>query len=255
MEIYFDELPFKNLADQIQDFIPDDATCISVKINNVEYDPSSNSPFDWTPAYHSVYKYLTDSGVEILACTSGLHKNGKNGIPHVHYHFITQHYNPPANPSCHRKRWLGKKDNAEEYLNDATFKYEHLDPKLPKYQFLAYPMKEGILCHPSTYKYDGMKMNPETKRFLLGVGNEIYQKSLALKLRQDKLQERRQLAYQELIELVDDKPFGSFYELCDWLDENYLYKLEYEDIPDLKNYISNVRRIAVKKRLLRTRDI
>lgn len=241
------------LSQVLEDFIPYDATCISVKVNLPDYDPSDSNYR--VPYWIDIIKYLKDSGVEILCASSGIHVNGKKQIPHVHYHIIANHYNEPSNGSQHRKRWLAKQDNKNYSLGDATFKYQSLEQNTPKYQFLSYPLKEGIRLPSKYYIYDGDKMTKEMFNFLMSVGKAIYDKNVALHLRQEKCQERKQLAFKELYELVGDITFSSFNELCDWFDENYLFKLEYDDIPDPKNYKTNIKKIGIKKRLIRTRDI
>lgn len=243
----------ESICEILENFIPEDATCISVKINIPDYDASDNNFVP--PAFGTVKQYLEDSGVEILACSSGIHFQGRKEIPHIHYHFITTHYNGVSNPSQHRKRWLAKADNHNHDFQDAQFKYQALEANKPKYQFLAYPLKEGNKLSSKYYLYDGSKMTSEMVSFLLSVGNTIYQTQCALRLRQEKCQERKQLAYNELVELVGDKSFSSFRELCDWFDDNYLYKLDYDDIPDPKNYKTNIRKIGIKKRLIKTFDI
>lgn len=237
----------------LEDFIPDDATCISVKLNIPDYDLSDNNYV--VPYWTDIKNYLKDSGVEILCASSGIHINGKKQIPHVHYHIIANHYNEPSNPSQHRKRWLAKADNKTCSFGDASFKYQTLEQNKPKYQFLSYPLKEGIVLQSRYYIYDGKNMTKEMKDFLMSVGKSIYEKNVALHLRQEKCQERKQLAFKELCDLVGDRSFSSFTDMCDWFDENYLFKLDYDELPDPKNYKTNIKKIGIKKRLIRTRDI
>lgn len=243
----------ESIAQKLQDFIPDDATCISVKINIPDYDASDNN---WVaPAFADINKYLKDSGVDILAISSGIHVNGRNQIPHVHYHFITAHINPPANPSGHRTRWLAKKGNEEANFQGASFKYTRLEPNKPKYQFLSYPLKEGIMLQKRYYQFDGEFMKPEMKKLLLDVGKEIYEQACALILRQMKCQERKQLALRELYDLVHKIQFSSFKQMMAWLDDNYISTLDLEEMPDPKNYKVNCQKIAVKMGILKYSDI
>lgn len=158
---FSDSLPVCELLEQ---FIPDDATCISVKVNVPDYDPSDSN---WAPpALSSIKAYLEDCGLTILALSSGLHINGRREIPHIHYHFITTHTNGPSNPSQHRKRWLAKEDNSIHSFDDAQFKYQPLESNKPKYQFLAYPLKEGRRLIKRCYIYDGKQMDKEMIDFL-----------------------------------------------------------------------------------------
>lgn len=251
LTISFSELP--TIAQVLEEFIPDDATCISVKINVPDFDPSDNN--FTPPSFTDIVRYLKDSSVDILACSSGIHLEGRNDTPHIHYHFVCNHYNEPTNPSQHRKRWLSKECNSHYNLDNVSFKYQRLEARKPKYQFLAYPLKEGRVLLKRHYLYNGDLMSKDMRDFLLSVGSTIYQQAFALRLRQEKLQYRRQLAFSELCDLVGEKEFSSFNELCDWFDDNYLYKLNYDELPDPKNYKTNIRKIGIKKRLLRTRDI
>lgn len=243
----------ENLPQQFEQFIPDDATCISVKINVPDYDASDSNFVP--PVIGSVLSYLKDCGVEVLALSSGLHLNGRKEIPHIHYHIIANHYNEPTNASQHRKRWLAKPQNAMENFEDATFKYQRLEPNKPKFQFLAYPLKEGRMLLSRCYIYDGKKMTTEMKNFLLSVGKTIYDTQSALRLRQDKCQERKQLALRELFEICSSRSFSNFKEMMTWLDFNYIDTLELEDMPDPKNYKTNCQKIAVKLKLLKYSDI
>lgn len=242
-----------SLSEMMEQFIPDDATCISVKINIPDYDPSDNQFIP--PNFADIVKYLKDSGVEILACSSGIHLKGRTEIPHIHYHFIANHYNAPSNPSQHRKRWMGKEENKMCSLDDASFKYQNLKKNEPRFQFLAYPLKEGIKVLRRCYIYDGQKMSNEMLDFLLSVGQTIYQTACALRLRQDKCQERKQLALKELFELCKIQTFSNFREMMLWLDKNYIDTLELDDLPDPKNYKTNCQKVAVKLGILKYSDI
>lgn len=251
IEITFSEN--ETLLEKLESLIPEDATCISVKVNIPDYDASDCNFIP--PAFSALMAYLKDSGVEVLACSSGLHLNGRNEIPHIHYHIVANHYNEPSNPSQHRKRWLAKKGNEVYDFEDATFKYQRLDVNKPKFQFLAYPLKEGHMLRLKYYLYDGDKMTSEMKKFLLSVGKTIYETQCALRLRQEKCKERKQLALSELYDICKLQPFKSFRDMMVWLDTNYIDTLELEDMPDPKNYKSNCQKIAVKLKILKYSDI
>lgn len=243
-----------SISEMMEQFIPDDATCISVKINIPDYDPSDNEFIP--PNFADVVKYLKDSGVEILACSSGIHLNGRHEIPHIHYHFIANHYTAPTNASLHRKRWVGKKENKDICsLEDVSIRYQSLKKNEPRFQFLAYPLKEGIKVLRRCYIYDGKKMSNEMLDFLLSVGQTIYQTACALRLRQNKCQERKQLALKELFDLCKTKTFSNFREMMLWLDKNYIDTLDLDDLPDPKNYKTNCQKVAVKLGILKYSDI
>lgn len=250
MEISFEELP--NYSEQFEEFIPDDAICVSVKVNldEGEYDNKFTPPF-----YSSIVKYLDDSGVAILASTAGVHLQGKNQVPHIHYHFVCSNFRSPSNPSQHRQRWLSKNGNEIENLGSATFKYQKLDSRYPRFQFLSYPMKEGLLVRDNYYTYDGCKMKKEIRDFLVSVGQTIFQTSQALKLKNDLSVQRKQLALSELYDLCKTQSFPNFKSMLLWLDKNYIQTLDLEDYPDPKNYKTNSQKVAVKLGLLKYSDM
>lgn len=242
-----------SMVDLFENFIPEDATCISVKINIPDYDASDSNFIP--PCFPSILRYLKDSGVELLAYSSGIHTEGRKQIPHIHYHFIANHYNEPSNASQHRKRWLGKKGNETDTFEDATFKYQRLEGNKPRFQFLSYPLKEGQTLSSKHYMFDNKPMTKEMKIFLLYIGKTLYAQQTALRLRQDKCQERKQLALKELYEICSQQSFSSFKEMMIWLDVNYIDTLELDDMPDPKNYKTNCQKIAVKLKLLKYSDI
>lgn len=246
----FSEIP--TCAEQLEELIPDDATCIAVKINLVDYDPSDNNENWLPPQLNSVRRYLKDCGVEIIGSTAGIHTEGRRQIPHIHYHFICNHYNEPSNASQHRRRWLGKNGNEEENLTDISIKYSSLERNKPKYQFLSYPLKEGKRLRQSHYyTLNGIRMTNEMFNFLLSVGRTIYDTQVALRIRQDKCVERKQLALQELYEICQNQNFSSFRNMMEWLDDNYIVSLDLSEYPDPKNYKVNCQKIAIKLGLLK----
>lgn len=255
MEIHFEELPELSPSLQLEELIPDEATCIAVKVNMDSYDPSDNNAHP--PALGAILRYLKASGVEILAATSGVHTEGRHQIPHVHYHFVCNQYNKPSNPSQHRDRWLAKAGNETEDFEGATFKYARLEKGKPKFQFLSYPLKEG-----KYYKYHYKRsqllgadpMPKEMFNFLLEVGKTIYDTQLALRLRQEKCQERKQLALSELFDLVKDKEFPTFRAMMIWLEDNYISTLALDELSDPKNYKTNCQKIGCKLGLWKYSD-
>lgn len=246
-----------NLAEEIEELLPPDAVCLSVKVNLAEdeYDEKNFTP----PYFASILAYLKDSGVAVLASTAGVHKEGRNQIPHIHYHFICERFSPPSNPSQHRKRWLSKKDNDSSDLGEASFKYQKLDTRYPKYQFLSYPLKEGLMVpkfyYPYLMTFDGKKMSNEMIDFLKKVGQTIYQTQAAIRLRQEKSQQRKQLALQDLYEICKDHTFPSFKAMLIWLDENYIDGLDLDEYPDPKNYKVNCQKVAVRLGLLKYSEL
>lgn len=238
----------KQLCIQLEELIPDDAVCISVKENlDEDYDLSGNSQ-EPPPASYAVKKYLDDNGVKILAQTVGIHVKGRKQIPHIHYHFITEPFTPPPNASQHRQRWAAKQDPVFAFdLKRCSFKYQQTIKNRPKYQFLTYALKEGL--HPIKFysKFQRMSDKPMPRllfNFLMETGKAIYETHCALVLRQEKTAERKQLALSELYEIVREKKFTTFREMMLWLEDNYIAKLSLEEKPDPKNYKTNCQKIG-----------
>lgn len=242
-----EKLPF--IAQMMESTIPDDAMVITIKINNVDLE--MNQAFYISP----LLRYLTDLDVNILASSGGLHLNGKAQKPHIHFHLIVERFNPPTNPSQHRQRWCKKTDND---LGDVSFKFQKLDVSNPKYSILSYPLKEGkFLTDKRAYTINGEQMSNEIKDFLCDVGKAIYDKELGLALRQEKCEERKQLALLNLYQLcLDNKDkFTSYTTMMLWLDENYIDKLDITEYPDPKNYKTYCQKIAVKLKFIKYSSI
>lgn len=231
---------------ELEELIPDDAVCVSVKVNiNDDYTAESE---EYPPSYVSVKSYLQDSGVDILAQSVGIHINGRKAIPHLHYHFVAKSFTPPTNPSQHRKRWSSKQDEGFAFdLDGVSFKYQKIKQGHPKFQFLSYPLKEGLypkLRYSKLQQINGKPMPRNMFNFLLEVGKTIYETHCALVLRQEKTAERKQLALNELYDVVKDKNFNSYKEMMIWLEEHYIAKLSLDEKPDPKNYKTNCQKIG-----------
>lgn len=255
MELVIEELPevtletFQNspMADVFDNILPLDATVVTVKIDLDDklHDVDENRG----SSCFTAKRYLESCGVNIIATTAGLHKNGKNQKPHIHYHLICDKFIAPSNPSQHRKRWASKND---EYFEGFSFKYQPIKTDRQRFEILAYPYKEGLVCKDNKLHYfNGELMKPDMIKFLRDYGKTIYDLSHALRVRQDLCQERKQNALLELYDLVKDKQFTSFQEMMIWLDENFICELSLEEYPDPRNYKINCQKIAIKKGILK----
>lgn len=258
MEITFEELENSSSADEIvsqqvdnlyldlfEELIPDDAMTLSVLHKPIEEGLDS-------PLYLAkVLNYLKAKEYEVIAYTTGLHTN--HHIHHHHYNFILSRCKKPSNPSQHFNRWL---DKNKDFADDLSFKWKKILPDRPKYDFLAYPLKEGqILTRlkgdpPSNY-FNGQPMSLGMLTFLKEYAHSLYLVTLAHNKRQDLLAQRKQLKLNELYEVVKERNFTSYFDMLDWLEDNYLDNLELEELPDLNNYNSNCRKVAKKLRLIK----
>lgn len=222
-------------------------TCISVKIN-------------WTSEtvpdqlYYAT-EYISDCVDTIFASTAGRHYNGERSEPHIHLHYIVSRYNKPSNPSQHRARWCSK--DADRNLDGCSFMYQHMLSDTPRYEFLSYPLKEGhSLDDVGLYRWlKGEYMGGIMVQWLKDVGNAIYQKQVALRLRQEKSAERKQNQLLALYEIVKKQSPKSYKEMVYYLDEVYIPSLELQDYPDPKNYKTNCQKIAVKLKLLKYSEL
>lgn len=234
-----------NLPLVFNDAIPDDSMVINVKYNLEEGQDVDDIN------YYDIKKYVLDLGCDILFSTAGLHLKGENKKPHIHYSFITTSFQPPSNPSQHRKRWAKKVDADLQFL-ETSWKFHHkIDLSKPKYNVLAYPLKEGNMIKVHNWKdlyiYEGVSMTKENIKFLLDYGKTLYDTSLAMRLRQDKCEERKKNALNDLAKLCKDNidEFGNYNEMVIWLDINYISTLSLEEYPDPRNYKINCQKIAV----------
>ena len=223
--------------------------CVKLNISDMELFP-----------FVDLKQYLDDNEIVVKYSSYGLHLKGENKRPHVHMNMIVFPFNIKKimqNASQHRKRWYDKniENQIDEQFMNLTFKfYQFLDPLKPKYSTLSYPLKEGLHIygkHFSNYAYQNV--NKEMFDFLLSVGTSIYNKEVGLHQRQDKCEERKQCALQDLFRLCNDNKsnFGSYREMSIWLDINYIDKLDINEYPDPRNYKTNLQKIAVKLKLMK----
>jgi len=207
-------------------------------------------------------KYLSDHEIKIKYSSYGQHLNGENKVPHVHYNLIVEPFNYKKitqNASQHRKRWYDKNIENEidpDFLKLSFKFHDHLEEKKCKYATLSYPLKEGLHYwndRQVVYK----NVNKEMFNFLLSVGTDIYNKEVGLHQRQDKCDERKQCALNNLFQLCDENKmkFGSYREMSIWLDVNYIDKLDIGEYPDPKNYKTNLQKIAVKLKLMKYSEL
>lgn len=236
------EEPQKSIPDLIEESIPDDASVITIKFSR----DLSDCMCEWNGYRAVVDRYLRDCGVKVLASSAGIHTNGRSQKFHIHYHLICERFNEPSNPSQHRKRWCSKN---EDIMDDISFKYQRLKQDQEKYAVLSYPLKEGKFTNyrEATYRFLGLPMSKEMMKFLADTGKAIYDKELGLAMRQEKCEERKQASLINLYDLCQQNKhfYSSFREMMEWLDDNYIAKLELTEMPDPKNYKTNCQKIAV----------
>ena len=67
-------------------------------------------------------------------------------------------------------------------------------------------------------------------------------------------QQRKQNALTDLYEICVKEKFSNFNEMINWLDVNYIDKLELHEMPDPHHYKNNILKIAVKLKLRKYSD-
>jgi len=237
-----------------EETIPEDAMVVKCKFNDIADDEF----------YPNVKSYIQDElKAHILYSSAGIHKNGSNAVPHIHYHFITTKFKVPSNPSQHRKRWVAKDIDTNYLGENCSIQFGKIEIKKPKYHVLAYPLKEGLVneeilalgFHDYTQKNGKMKKNMKT--FLMDVGKEIYEKAMAAHDRREKSDERKQIKLTDLYDLCREnrESFTTYLGMKLWLDSNYIDNLELSELPDSRNYKNNCEKVAVKLRILKYSDI
>lgn len=246
-----------SLCDEFES-IPDDSMVVNVKLNFEILDEDLDNSLRELP-FLDIKNYVKELAGSILYSTTGVHVNGENKKPHIHYHFITPVFYPPSNPSQHRKRWAKKVEASLAFL-DCSFKFQKLDLSKPKYSVLSYPLKEGLIVKHSKNIWYVCDEKPMTKKqidFLTDVAESIYQGQLALKQRQDKCEERKKVALTSLYNLcLENKScFTTYKNMMIWLDSNFIATLELDDYPDPRIYKTNCQKIAVKLGILKYSEI
>ena len=254
MELTITEL--KSMPEMLEEELsemPYMVICVKLNTSDMELFP-----------FFDLNKYLTDNEIVIKYSSYGQHLQGENKRPHVHLNMIVEPFNfkkITQNASQHRKRWYDKNVESEidaQFLN-LTFKFhDHLEKNKPKYSTLSYPLKEGLGIFGKHFtKYAYKNVNKEMYNFLLSVGTDIYNKEVGLHLRQEKCEERKQCALQDLFKMCTDNKsnFRSYKEMALWLDTNYIDKLDINEYPDPKNYKTNLQKIAVKLKLMKYSDM
>lgn len=237
---------------ELSDSIKPEYKCISVKINYAkdEYDPENKEePPD---EFHCVKSYFIDCKLDIVYSSMGLHLNGENKQPHVHYHLIVKELPSgtfQSNNSQHRKRWLAKEDNQQASFENVSIRFPKQQD--PVWQVLAYPFKEGHIIPK------GNKNIKKYTEFLTEYAKNLYQVSLGNRARTEACDERKKVSLLSLAKLCEDNKseFADYRQMVIWLDTNYIDTLPLEEKPDPRNYKTNCQKICVHLGKLKYSDI
>lgn len=260
-----------NLA-KLSELILDIATAITVK-----YNVPVTLLDDEEKLWKSVEERLTFSSAWLskeigipLFLTVGLHQDGIRGKPHVHMHYIcAERFEiKTAQARSNSKTRFIKLMNEEDGMgwgnfSELTFKFAPLDPEMPKWQILAYPLKERLRSPCENHYYyhtqTGRKLMPKVLIDALeNVGGAIFDATKALRERQDAHKARRLNNLQEMYKfaLENRSKFKTFREMREFFEDTLLNpkEIDLEEIPVIKNYNNNVFIVGKKLGLVRYCD-
>lgn len=209
-------------------------------------------------------KFLEANYGSVIYSSVGLHLGGKNGVPHIHFHFITDksYESITSQARSNRKsRWL-KTESFEtvNFIKRVSFMHKPFDAdKHTPWSFLAYPLKEGNRCRSMEF-YIGL--NSRILEFLLSVATTIYETAMAIRERNDKAQQRREDDLDELEEWAKDQYkkgcFETFREMQEHFEDMYLAeKMEKEGIhglPNVVKYNHNLKKVGKRLGIYRYCD-
>lgn len=203
-----------------------------------------------------------------VVSTCGIHLDGVHGKPHAHIHFIFPvqfQIKSAAARSNSRTRFIQSRNEcgfAWGSMREVTFKFDPLDLTMPKWQILAYPLKERIRSpDPKHYFYYKKNMiralRPMIVDTLENVGGAIFDAAKALRERQDACRARKLNNLEEMYKYAFEhrSKFKTFREMREFLEDNLLGPdVPLEDIPVIKNYNNNVFIVGKKLGLVRYCD-
>lgn len=237
----------RNWAEEFQEQCHEDNLCLSFKKNFSEPDAKE----EMNSTCSAIMSYLFDSNVEVLASTAGLHLNGENKVPHVHVHVLVIKSTVPktmlSQASTHRQRKGG------ERMRDVSMKSQV--PRDALCSFLAYPFKEGLILSSRFQLWMKDTMPRDCINFLKELATSIYQSNLAKNLIRDKSEQRKEKAYLELLEIARTGTYSSYKEFLIYMENEYIEKLQPEDMCDIRNYKRNLEKIAVALRIIKTYEL
>jgi len=243
------------MIEEFENSIPEKAIRLSVKIDYADQSSGDFTSDFWESdrLVDSVKAFVVDH-FNIIACGAGLHLKGRLEKPHVHYVFICGPGKIPSNMSVAKDRWLKKDENKEYTLGknrQVTFKFDELDPEEYKWQVLSYVLKEGLEI-PGTWKWYRPKMNPEMPKVVFEtikeLGQIIYERQVALLNRQDRCEERKKNVLQDIYRIAEEGhkrlEFSNVRQLAEFLELNYIQKLDLTHKPSRRNYQEYVYQVA-----------
>lgn len=87
MELNIQE-KMRDFAQELKELILPEDGIILVKYNYKEDEYDMEKPQVIPDVMYSLFQFFEDNNVKIKFSTAGVHLNGENGNPHIHYHII-----------------------------------------------------------------------------------------------------------------------------------------------------------------------
>jgi hypothetical protein len=219
-----------------------------------------------------IFSYVRDQS-EVLACSFGLHEEGKAAKPHIHLTYIVKPFNMTpvtCNPTDHRKKWCKKNDlPADHFKGKLSVKLSTIDADKPLYYPLAYPLKERKRLPSAKYRYSYMGHNSDNEpcrkfglmsdemiMFLEEVGAGLFDASKSKQEARDKDDNKKKRQREQLLAFCRENGsyFDDYKSLVLFLDEAYYAAIPFEEKPDLVNYKKNIQIVAVELKILKASD-
>lgn len=200
----------------------------------------------------------------------GLHLDGIRGKPHVHIHYIIPvrfQLKTASARSNSKVRFIQSCIETEgmdwESINqNLTFKFAPLDLGMPKWQTLAYPLKERHRSPEFRHYYHFMNgvrhpMSPVLVNALENVGGAIFDAARGVRERQEAYKARKLNNLEEMYKFAVENrsKFKTFREMREFFEVELLGSdVPIAEIPVIKNYNNNVFIVGKKLGLVRYCD-
>lgn len=257
--------------EKLAELIPDVATVVTVKYSlpSALVDDSGNL---WDAVDNRVEfatMWLTKEVGLPEFMSVGLHLDGIRGKPHVHIHYIIPvrfQLKTASARSNSKVRFIQhmNEDEGMEWgpMKELTFKFEPLDLGMPKWQTLAYPLKERqrspIRRHYYYFKDDTQKLMPSVLVDALeNVGGAIFEAARGIRERQEACKARKLNNLEEMYKFAIENrsKFKTFREMREFFEVELLGPdVPLAEIPVIKNYNNNVFIVGKKLGLVRYCD-
>ena len=188
----------------------------------------------------------------VLYTCIGKHINGENKVPHHHFTIITSC--PPRfsdkTKSTSKTRFCAQTETPLELIG--TSKVKKINLLKPKFEPLAYPLKEGFGYWPNKDLYKNISF--AQYEALTKLGNDLYLTKLGEHERKEKCELRKKSAYEKYKLYAQDHPASSLRGAL-IVGTDYLLTLVEEEQPSTCNLIEYVKKYALNNKLKTLEDL